>query len=296
MLTGPLQLGVNQTGSFTFGIKGGFGPFLSSTSARDTLTGLSVTPDPTGSTALTTERVHHINWTPRRPEAVDLFIIVTDDRTGLSDSAHMRVDVAAFAVQFSQWPTRVAVDEPTSVTIEIFGGKGPYEVQIFDDRSDFAEFLVVDDAGAFTISPLTFDTPGLHMLMVEVTDVSKLSKSADPVAIGVVARTFTIVSLEFPSSIPIDSSAALSATWSGDPTFPVTMHLRQRPGGCPAGFSCINPSMTFEGPANPLVFPGAIFCSGGITEPVFFDYEVVLVDATGLETPPVPAGVTCRPD
>ena len=110
-------------------------------------------------------------------------------------------------------------------------------------------------------------------------------------------RTFTITSVQLASTVVINSGgAALTVFWAGDPTFPVTMHYQQQPGSCPEGFNCVNPSMTFDAPANPLVFPGAAFCIGSISAPVLFDYEVVLVDDTGLRTEPEPTPVNCLPD
>lgn len=84
----------------------------------------------------------------------------------------------------------------------------------------------------------------------------------------------------------------LSATWAGDPRFPVTLVFA--PDACPAGVNCQTLRRTFDTPANPLVIPEAAYCRG-VSTSVFFDYSVYLQDATGAQSARLNADVTCVP-
>ena len=104
---------------------------------------------------------------------------------------------------------------------------------------------------------------------------------------------FEIASVSLPSSVVSGGARGdLSVTWRGNPTFPVKMVYG--PDSCPPGINCTTPDMTFAAKANPLVFPGAIWCTG-VTSTLFFDYSVYLEDAKGKRTGKTNADFTCRP-
>jgi hypothetical protein len=86
----------------------------------------------------------------------------------------------------------------------------------------------------------------------------------------------------------------LQISWDGNPVFPVTLYYRPTVDGCPPGVRCTTPEMVFSEPVNPLVFSGAVWCRG-ITVPTMFGYEVVMVDANGIESEPFPAPIECLP-
>ena len=113
-----------------------------------------------------------------------------------------------------------------------------------------------------------------------------------PAPDGAGAR-FRITGVDVPPEVISDGKRrTLTVFWDGDPLFPVTLVYRPAEGGCPAGVKCQAVTTEFTDQANPLVAPNALFCTGH-RETVEFGYEVVLVDATGLETEPVGAAFTC---
>jgi Mg-chelatase subunit ChlD len=84
----------------------------------------------------------------------------------------------------------------------------------------------------------------------------------------------------------------LTIKWDGNPIFPLTMIYRPRIGwNCPQG-GCTTVKATFHNKENPLVSKGALWCHG-YSKSNFFDYEVILRDASGQETPPIIAGFNC---
>ena len=108
------------------------------------------------------------------------------------------------------------------------------------------------------------------------------------------AEPLQITSVDFPGSVVSGAPAApLTVTWSGDAVSPLT--LTYRPRSCEGGFTCFTVTDTFDDPGSTLVFVDAVFCFG-FSETVFFDYEVVLSDASGQTSAPVAAGFTCVPD
>lgn len=106
--------------------------------------------------------------------------------------------------------------------------------------------------------------------------------------------SFEITSVELPTSVKLNGAReALRVYWSGNPTFPVEMVFA--PDSCPPNINCTTMKKTFTAPANPLVFEGAVWCVGHFSTPIFFDYSVYLVDATGKRTTLKNADVTCNP-
>ncbi|MBK6560534.1 hypothetical protein [Candidatus Amarobacter glycogenicus] len=104
---------------------------------------------------------------------------------------------------------------------------------------------------------------------------------------------FLIANVAYPASVTSGGAkGSLVVTWSGQPKFPVTMHYQVS--SCPAGASCSNPTATFATASNPLVFANAIWCFG-VTQTLFFGYNVVLIDANGKSTNAFPAPFTCVP-
>jgi hypothetical protein len=85
----------------------------------------------------------------------------------------------------------------------------------------------------------------------------------------------------------------LVVTWAGSPAFPVTMVYA--PDSCPANVNCTTPRATFAQSANPLRFVDSVWCAGSLTDSIFFDYSVYLVNANGVRTPKANADFTCRP-
>ena len=100
------------------------------------------------------------------------------------------------------------------------------------------------------------------------------------------AEPLQITSVDFPGSVVSGAPAApLTVTWSGDAVSPLT--LTYRPRSCEGGFTCFTVTDTFDDPGSTLVFVDAVFCFG-FSETVFFDYEVVLSDASGQRRRPSP--------
>ncbi len=109
----------------------------------------------------------------------------------------------------------------------------------------------------------------------------------------VLDRPFEIVDVAYPAVVTSDGPrGTLTVTWSGRPIFPVTLELRVAERGCPPGVRCTEPLMSFTEEVNPLVFPDAIWCSG-FSDTALFGYDVVLVDARGDESEPVPVPFQC---
>ena len=104
---------------------------------------------------------------------------------------------------------------------------------------------------------------------------------------------FEITSVGLPAQVFAGAPReALSVTWSGHPLFPVTVVYRATEHGCPGVF-CSTPTMEFSESINPLEFPEAVWCDGSGEEVRLFDFEVVLIDARGVESEPAPAPVEC---
>jgi hypothetical protein len=102
------------------------------------------------------------------------------------------------------------------------------------------------------------------------------------------ARQFAIAGVEHPRVVTIGGAREdLSVWWSGRPRFPVRMIYRPVAGRPqPPGHRTVE--KVFQAEANPLVFQDALFAYGYPDE-VYLDYEVLLRDADGNETEPVPA-------
>lgn len=99
--------------------------------------------------------------------------------------------------------------------------------------------------------------------------------------------------MNYPSSVVSGGTkGSLSVTWSGQPKFPVTMVYQMY--SCPPNTNCVDPVMTFNTPANPLVFPEAVWCFG-FTQTVTFGYRVILIDADDQATNAWAAPFTCTP-
>jgi len=120
-----------------------------------------------------------------------------------------------------------------------------------------------------------------------------------------VSSTVSIYYLRYDSDVVINGERGdLFVHWGGDPVYPLRVVYRLLPGGCPAGFSCATPSMSYSeaeateaGLSVPLVFPDVVYCYGTLPESVSFvefGYQVVLVDNDGNESHPVDASFTCR--
>lgn len=104
---------------------------------------------------------------------------------------------------------------------------------------------------------------------------------------------FVIVNVSHPSRITSGGAPGdLVVWWEGNPKFPVTMIYRPKPGwGCPQG-GCQTVRFIFHKRESALTFKGALWCRG-YKESNFFDYEVLLIDAEGRETPAMLAGFNC---
>ncbi len=99
--------------------------------------------------------------------------------------------------------------------------------------------------------------------------------------------------MNYPSSVVSGGAkGSLSVTWSGQPKFPVTMVYQMY--SCPPNTNCVDPVMTFNSAANPLVFPESVWCIG-FTKTVQFGYRVILIDADDKATNAWDAPFTCTP-
>ena len=120
------------------------------------------------------------------------------------------------------------------------------------------------------------------------------SKSQEPEAVPPEPeKKFEITNVTHPRNVlnggPVED---LVVFWEGDPKFPVTVTYKPKPGwNCPQG-GCVTVSHTYYESKKPFVFKGALWCRG-YRKSCIFDYEVILKDATGKETSPVPAGFRC---
>ena len=105
---------------------------------------------------------------------------------------------------------------------------------------------------------------------------------------------FAITSVSYDSNIPSGGDyGGLDVYWSGDPVFPVEVELRQ-PDGCPSEFTCDAHGATFAEEQNPLVCRECYGCSGLSGWGPMFSYEVVLVDARGVESEPYRIILICQ--
>jgi hypothetical protein len=103
--------------------------------------------------------------------------------------------------------------------------------------------------------------------------------------------TIEIANIEYPKEVQSNGAKEdLAVYWSGDPQFPVK--LVYRPRSCQPGLTCNTVTMTCDVRQNPLVFPESVWCAGVGNS--YFDYEVVIVDARGIESAPYPAPFTCK--
>jgi hypothetical protein len=102
--------------------------------------------------------------------------------------------------------------------------------------------------------------------------------------------SFKITKVEHPSLITSDGAKGdLTIYWSGMPVFPVKVVYR--PNSCATGVKCFTEeTKKFDKSENPLVFPGALWCSN--CKGIHFDYVVVMIDARGVESVPYPAPFT----
>jgi len=108
--------------------------------------------------------------------------------------------------------------------------------------------------------------------------------------------SFEITDVVYWSMVLSDGPEAdLEISWSGNPVFPVEATYRPTTDGCPAGVSCATPTATITNEENPIIFSGAIWCTG-VTENTELGYEVVLTDDNGIATDPFPASFTCLPN
>ncbi len=112
--------------------------------------------------------------------------------------------------------------------------------------------------------------------------------SAAPQAAG---GSIRITAVTLPPSIRSGGpKAALNVWWDGNPRFPVRMVYA--PDSCPSG-GCLTVTRDFAAPAQPLVFPDAVWCS--YSTPITLDYSVWLEDADGVRSEKVNADVMCSP-
>jgi hypothetical protein len=119
-------------------------------------------------------------------------------------------------------------------------------------------------------------------------DVARINKKLGKAKPG----AFVITGVKAPNPTANGPRLDLTVSWRGNPTFPVTMVVP--PNSCRAGIDCTTPVHTFSKSANPLVFVGAIWCSGDpnvVAGP--FDYSVYLEDAKHVRTPKAKVAFTC---
>jgi hypothetical protein len=225
-MQGPPTVVVGETGTWTAQVTGGKPPYVVTAEVldRDLLFGGSL-----GAPAVNSLGAgrFEVTWTPATDDDVDLRVIAIDAQAS-REVASQIVRVAPppdpLELAIRQVPEVLATDETSLITIVIEQGTPPFEINVFDDRSDFSEFLVVDER-RFDL-PIVFGKSGPHVLSVEVFD------TASPRARGFV-------------SVPIDVT--------GDPVWvlvdvqpnPVDADLRwdaDANGGAAGSFTTCDPS------------------------------------------------------
>ena len=180
--------------------------------------------------------------------------------------------------------TTVDSDEP------YYGHSFAASVRLDTGRTLVSMRLELEDAQevAYTRTPENSD----FLLLVQAHMGITLEGPAGQPASGG-GGDFAITAVDWPTSVESGGDRGdLTVTWSGDPVFPVQI-VYQLAGTCPPSVNCTTPTMTFSDEANPLVFPDAVWCMG-VPETVEFAYEVVMIDARGIESNPFPAAYTCN--
>lgn len=101
---------------------------------------------------------------------------------------------------------------------------------------------------------------------------------------------FRIVSIEFVDTT-VDSTDYI-LHWAGSATLPIEVFHYQKPGGCPEGIICYKSDWTFDSAFSPFCLDNASRCNH--VEPLFFDAEIVMVDADGDTAGPYDVPHWCR--
>lgn len=106
------------------------------------------------------------------------------------------------------------------------------------------------------------------------------------------AVPFRITRIDSPASVR-ENGARGTATihWSGNPTFPVTMH--DAPASCPGGLTCSSETTVATHRANPLAWK-VWWCSGNVASDWKLDFWLWLTDAKGEQTQRVRKQVICH--
>jgi|GEM_PF-4677733 len=140
--------------------------------------------------------------------------------------------------------------------------------------------------------------PGLQQEITYLQDrVAELETAGVATATAEITEwDFGIVDTSYPHTIESGAKREnLIVDYTGTPKFPLKMILR--PVTCPAEFTCGTEERSFyDKPKGKVSLVGAnmVYCYG-IWKAWHMDYEVVLKDAAGNETPPMPVKTTCNP-
>ncbi len=119
------------------------------------------------------------------------------------------------------------------------------------------------------------------------------TKQLPPQRLSIPKDAFQIVGVSYPPGIiSPPGKGDITVWWQGTPTFPVTMIFRPKEGRpCPAD-KCFPLMIQTDRKENPLFYKDVVLCSAS-TVNVSLDFEILLRDADGKETPAKPAPFQC---
>lgn len=114
----------------------------------------------------------------------------------------------------------------------------------------------------------------------------------------VAGAPFTLTDVKYTESVPVNNPffEPLFISYTGQLEFPIKIHYVPR--SCAPGQTCeAREHLLLAAPpsGDPLVFPKAIACSGNITAPLSFDFEVFVTDGRSRESNRLAAPFTCVP-
>lgn len=150
-------------------------------------------------------------------------------------------------------------------------------------------------AGSVLTLTATAEAPlGVHRLTLEAASAAENGAVLARRTLElVVEKPFLIERIEAPEGIAYNGEPGrVAVSWSGSPTFPVTLDDRPLPGDCELD-ACTDNLERFAEAANPLVFHVSCRCEEGVCTGGAFGYRVTLTDANGVRSPPATYRSAC---